>query len=106
MEPHAYDVGEIVKHAFVAVIAGFAHALHEGKRKGTKLDQFMEFIASVVIASFSGVIFGLVALEIFGQGSYLSLAITGSGGFIGAKALKVLSETIVEFIRAMVIPKK
>ena len=106
MEPHAYSISEIIKHGMIAIAAGVAHALSEGRRVGTRTEQCLEFIASVLIASFSGVIFGLIALEMFGQGSYLSLAITGAGGFIGSKGLKMISETLVTFIQVVVTKKK
>ena len=111
METHAYNISEIIKHGIIALIAGFAHALNERRdEKASKMVKIGEFIASVLIASFSGVIFGLIALEMFGQGSYLTLAITGSGGFIGAKGLKIISESLVSlfvtFLQTVVTYKK
>jgi len=107
MEPHAYSVSELMKHAMIALVAGFAHALNERKESPSSASvKIGEFVASVLIASFSGVIFGLISLEFFGEGSYLTLAITGSGGFIGAKALKMISETMVTFLQVVVTKRK
>lgn len=106
MDPQfSVSYSEIVRHAIIAFLAGVAHALNEraGKKESSKWEKVGEFTASALIASFSGVIFGLFALQYFGEGSYLTLALTGSGGFIGAKALKVISESVVEMIRLMIL---
>lgn len=98
---------EITRHAMIAFMAGIAHALQNGdtRKELGRWERVGEFIASTLIASFSGVIFGLLALSYFGGESYMTLAITGSGGFVGAKGLKMISEALVIAVRSIIAKK-
>ena len=95
------NYSEIARHAFIAFFAGVAHALNEKTymEKKNIYAKFGEFVASTLVASFSGVIFGFLAIAYFGENSYIALAITGSGGFMGAKGMKMLSRGVLKIIK-------
>lgn len=74
-----------ITHGFLALFGAFVHAskaYREGKSKN-----FLDFLALIIMSSFSGVMFALVGFEVFGQGSYLTLAMAGTGGFVGVEGM-------------------
>jgi hypothetical protein len=78
MPEHIITTSALAKHGLIALFGAVVHALNahrQGKAKG-----FIEILIFTVIASFSGVMFGLVAVYFFGF-SYITLAITGAGIF-------------------------
>lgn len=84
----------------MAFFGGIVHALTE-HREGTS-KTFTDFIILTVISSFSGILFGFIALKLFPNNEYLTLAIAGSGGFMGLEGLKVLSKALVKVIKTSV----
>ncbi len=75
-------------HAVIAFFGAIVHASsahRAGKSKG-----FLDFFLLTLMSSFSGVIFSLVAFQVF-DNAYLTLAIAGSGGFLGVEGLTVLA---------------
>lgn len=78
----------IFKHGLIALFGASAHAINthrNGQSKGA-----MDFLLLTIMSSFSGVIFALIALQVFNN-EYLSLAAAGSGGFLGVEGLTVLA---------------
>lgn len=72
-------------HGSLAVFGALVHAA-KSYRDGTSRN-IVDFIALTFMSSFSGVIFSLVGLEFFGQSSYITLAMAGTGGFIGVEGM-------------------
>lgn len=68
--------------AFFGAIVHASKAYRDGKSKNA-----LDFIALVVMSSFSGVMFALIGLEVFGNSSYLTMAMAGTGGFIGVEGM-------------------
>lgn len=98
---NGFNYVEIIRHALIAFFAGVAHALNEktylAKKSGWS--QVGEFVASALVASFAGVVFGLLSIEYFGEGSYIALAVTGAGGFMGAKGLRAITNSLVNIVK-------
>jgi hypothetical protein len=72
-------------HGMLAIFGALVHATksyREGKSK-TPVD----FLALIIMSSFSGVMFALVGLEAFGTDSYLTMAMAGTGGFVGVEGM-------------------
>jgi hypothetical protein len=80
-------------HGAIAVLGAITHALvahRTGKSKG-----FLDFIILTTMSSFSGIVFALVAFQFF-DSPYMTLAITGAGGFLGVEGLTILSGKLRE----------
>ena len=92
---------ELIRHAMIAFFAGFAHALNEKTylEKKSWWSKAGEFVASMLVASFAGVVFGLLSIEYFGEGSYVALAVTGAGGFMGAKGLRAITNSLMGILK-------
>lgn len=87
----------LIKHGVMAVFSALVHALieyREGKTR-TLLDMFI----ITIISSFSGVMFGLIALRFFPNDVYFSLAITGTGGVMGVEGLRIVTRQIVNVLK-------
>ena len=76
---------QILIHGIVAFFGAIVHAL-DAHRKGTS-KTVLDFIVLTIMSSFSGVMFALLGLEWFGEGSYLTLAFAGTGGFVGVEGM-------------------
>lgn len=90
----------IAKHAIVAVFGGVAHAINKQRNGQTK--GVMDFILLVVLSSFFGVIFGLLAVNFYPSNEYLTLAVAGAGGWLGIESTGILIDTI----RKILFPNK
>lgn len=103
--PNAFfdsQLGLLVLHGIMAFFGAVAHAsqVHRtGESKG-----FWDFVILTLMSSFSGIVFALVALQVF-DNPYMTLAMTGAGGFLGVEGLTALSsslrDTIVETLGKM-----
>lgn len=74
-----------ITHGLLAVFGAFTHAAsahREGKSK-----TLTDFLMLTMMSSFSGVMFALVGLHFFGQDSYITLAMAGTGGFMGVEGM-------------------
>ena len=74
-----------IAHGVLAIFGALVHAA-KSYRDGTTRS-IIDFIALTFMSSFSGVMFSLVGLELFGQSSYITLAMAGTGGFIGVEGM-------------------
>lgn len=80
-------------HGAIALLGAVVHALaahRAGKSKG-----FLDFLILTTMSSFSGVIFALVAFQFF-DNPYMTLALTGAGGFLGVEGLAFISAQLRE----------
>lgn len=77
----------LVIHGIFALAGAFVHASQVYRGGGTK--NFMDFILLTIMSSFSGVMFALVAIHFLGD-SYLTMAIAGTGGFLGVEGMTYL----------------
>lgn len=85
--------GALVKHGVVAFFGALVHALNAYRNGDTK--NAVDIISLTVISSFSGVMFAFIGLHFFQEGSYLTLAFAGSGGFLGVEGMSI----IIKFVR-------
>lgn len=75
-------------HGAFAFFGALVHALNAHRHGGTK--SLTDIAILTVISSFSGVMFAFVGLHFFAEGSYLTLALAGSGGFLGVEGMGVV----------------
>lgn len=74
-----------IAHGILAFFGAIVHASkahREGKSKTA-----VDFITLTIMSSFSGVMFALLGFEMFGHDSYYSLAMAGTGGFVGVEGM-------------------
>lgn len=84
--------GTLAKHGFVAVFGAIVHALNAHRHGQTK--NALDIVALTFISSFSGAMFSFVALHVYGEISYLTLAIAGSGGFLGVEGMAFVLKVV------------
>lgn len=92
----------LMKHGAVAIFGAVVHALNAYRNGGAK--SFVDMAMLTIISSFSGVIFAFVAFHVFGEDSYLTLAIAGSGGFLGVEGMAVLTRALKRSLLANLKP--
>lgn len=78
-------------HAVLALFGAIAHAANAHRRGLSK--GLADFVMLTFMSSFSGLIFALIALNVF-DSPYLTLASAGAGGFLGVEGLTYLAEKI------------
>lgn len=86
----AQYASQYIAHAGIALFGAVVHAL-EAQRKGSS-KTFADFAALVVMSSFSGVMFALVAVSYLQDQVYLTTAIAGTGGYIGVEGMSFIVE--------------
>lgn len=91
MTPEQFSIAIATKHGILAIFGGIVHAL-SAYRKGETRGVLDIFILAI-ISSFTGVIFALVALNLYPD-NYLTYAIAGVGGFVGVEGLSFVTELI------------
>jgi len=74
-----------IAHGLLAIFGAIVHAAKAHRENKSKT--FADFAALTLMSSFSGVMFALIGLETFGQGSYIALAMAGTGGFVGVEGM-------------------
>lgn len=82
----------IAAHGGIAIFGALVHAL-DSHRKG-KSKTILDFFVLMVMSSFSGVMFALVALSLFPDQVYATTAMAGTGGYLGVEGMAVLSDFI------------
>ena len=83
-----------ITHGILAVFGAIVHtskAHREGKSKN-----LLDFILLTLMSSFSGVIFALVGFQTFGSDSYLTLAMAGTGGFVGVEGMTFITTYLMD----------
>jgi uncharacterized membrane protein len=80
---HQYS--PFIAHGVLSFFGAVVHASKSYRDGHTKT--ILDFLALVIMSSFSGVMFALLGLEIFGVNSYLTMAMAGTGGFIGVEGM-------------------
>lgn len=83
---------QIMAHGGFALFGAVVHAsqAHRCGRSKTLTD----FGILVIMSSFSGVMFSLVGLHYFPQDTYLTMAMAGTGGFLGVEGMSILVDKL------------
>ena len=93
--------GMVGMHGTAAVFGALVHALNAHRHGETK--NFLDILLLTVISSFSGVMFALIGLHFFSEGSYFTLAIAGTGGFLGVEGMGIIVKVVRKTILANLI---
>ena len=86
----------IIKHGVLAVTGGIVHSLSAYRKGETR--GLLDIVILSIISSFSGVIFALVALNLYPDG-YLTYAIAGVGGFVGVEGMAWVTDYLKKKIK-------
>lgn len=83
---------QITYHGGLAFFGALVHAsnAHRNGRSKTLLD----FAILTLMSSFSGVMFALLGLYVFQDNTYLSMAMAGTGGFLGVEGMTIIVERL------------
>jgi len=87
-------VSPFIIHFFLAIFGALVHAskaYRDGKSK-TWIDHFL----LAIMASFSGVMVGLIGIYWFGVDSYLALTMTGIGSYAGTESLTFVMKYVFD----------
>ena len=83
-----------VTHFFLAFFGAMVHAT-KAHRDG-QAKTFLDFLSLTFMSSFSGVMFSLIGLSMFEPNSYITLAMAGTGGFIGVEGMTYVVDYITK----------
>lgn len=90
------SISVLVKHGSVALVGGFAHAINKhrtGESKG-----WLDLFALTAMSSFFGLLFGFIALYLFNNNEYITLAMAGTGGWLGIEGIGMLMGIIKKIL--------
>lgn len=87
---------QITYHGGLAFFGALVHACkaHRSGQSKTLID----FILLTLMSSFSGVMFALLGVYLFQDNTYLSMAMAGTGGFLGVEGMTI----IVDKLRSLI----
>lgn len=86
----------ILTHGLLAFFGALVHAskaYRAGQTKG-----ILDYLALVMMSSFSGVMFFLLTIYLFGEPSYLTMAMAGTGGFLGVEGMTIIINRLQSII--------
>ena len=82
----------LIIHGTLAAFGAVVHAskaYRAGETRG-----IVDFVVLAVMSSFSGVMFALLSLYLFNESSYLTMALAGTGGFLGVEGMTIIIEKL------------
>lgn len=83
----------VAAHGVLAFFGALTHAASAHRTGQSKT--FLDFSILVLMSSFSGVMFSLIGLHLFGDQIYISMAMAGTGGFIGVEGMTYVIAFVV-----------
>ena len=90
------QVAQFVAHGAIACFGAVVHAAR-AHRAGTAKTLF-DFITLAFMSSFTGAMFALLGLQFIPDQQYLTLALAGTGGYMGVEGMALVIDRIKEFI--------
>lgn len=91
------NVTPYIAHGTLALFGAITHSAKVYRDGGTK--SLLDFLTLVVMSSFSGVMFALIGMEVFGVESYFTMAMAGTGGFIGVEGMTFVIEYLTKKLK-------
>lgn len=87
----------ITNHFIIAFFGGLAHAINKHRNGESKT--MTDFILLTIMSSFFGVLFGFIAISLYPNNEYLTMAVAGSGGWFGIESTGLLFNIISKKIQ-------
>ena len=91
-EPTLLTTTYFLQHAIIAVFGGIANAINKHRNGQSKT--MLDFILLTIMSSFFGVIFGLLAISFYPTSEYLTMAVAGTGGWLGIESTGIIINII------------
>lgn len=86
----------IVAHGGLALFGAVVHAAKAHRSGNSKT--FVDFTILTTMSSFSGVMFALVGFQFFADQAYLTMAMAGTGGFLGVEGMTIIVDRLKKVI--------
>lgn len=87
----------VTNHFIIALFGGLAHAINKHRNGESK--NMIDFILLTIMSSFFGVLFGFIAISLYPNNEYLTMAVAGSGGWFGVESTGLLLNIIAKKIQ-------
>jgi uncharacterized membrane protein YqgA involved in biofilm formation len=87
-EPIVATTTYVFQHAVIAILGGLAHAINKHRTGESKT--VADFLLLAIMSSFFGVLFGFLAIHFYPESEYLTMAVSGIGGWLGTESTGVL----------------
>lgn len=82
----------ITNHTIIALFGGITHAINKHRNGESKT--MIDFILLTIMSSFFGVLFGFIAISLYPNNEYLTMAVAGTGGWLGIESSGILFDFI------------
>lgn len=83
---------QITYHGGLAFFGALVHASNAHRTGKSKT--LLDFCILTLMSSFSGVMFALLGLYIFQDSIHLSMAMAGTGGYLGVEGMSIIVERL------------
>lgn len=94
--PEHIPTTQIFTHGAIAFFGAVTHALSAHRKGQSK--SLADFVSLTLMSSFSGVMFSLIGLHLFAGDAYITLAMAGTGGFLGVEGMAWVVEKLKKMI--------
>ena len=81
---------QITYHGVLAFFGALVHASNAHRKGSSKT--VVDFAILTLMSSFSGVMFALLGLYLFQDSVHLSMAMAGTGGYLGVEGMSIIVE--------------
>lgn len=92
-----FSSASILAHAFLAILGAVVHASKAHRLGESKT--VVDFLTLIVMSSFSGAMFALIGFQFFSDQIYLTMAMAGTGGYIGVEGMTLIVERVKSIIQ-------
>ena len=82
----------VTNHFIIAFFGGLSHAINKHRNGESKT--MVDFILLTVMSSFFGVLFGFMAISLYPNNEYLTMAVAGTGGWLGIESSGILFDFV------------
>lgn len=87
----------VTNHFVIAFFGGLAHAINKHRNGESK--NLVDFILLTIMSSFFGVMFGFIAISLYPNNEYLTMAVAGTGGWFGIESTGLLFNFLAKKIQ-------
>ena len=86
----------VAKHGSLALFGALVHALMAHRTGQSKT--LMDLLVLMLVSSFTGVMFALLALHLFADDEYITLMCAGTGGYVGVEGMSIIVNRLKKFL--------
>lgn len=86
----------VMTHGIIAIFGAVVHAAQSHRNGHSKT--FLDFIVLTLMSSFSGAMFALIGLQFFSEQVYFTMAMAGTGGYLGVEGMTIIVNMVKDTI--------